>query len=350
VIELEELPELVDPVMIAAFEGWNDAADAASNAVHHLAEVLGAEVFGSMDAEDYYDFQVNRPTLVVDDEGEREILWPTTRFSVARVPIQHRPGKPGIGFDPNRLGAEEFTTGEFTPGEFTADDLTADHFASPPVGSAANGEPRFRHLVLLHGIEPNMRWRSFGEEIFELARDLGVNTIVCLGALLADVPHTRPVPVSGSSTDPELRGAHNLDKPTYQGPTGINGVLQEMARHEEVELISFWAAVPHYVAQAPCPKATLALLRRIEDVLDLSVPLGDLPTEALAWETSVDELAADDTEVAEYVRTLEEAKDTADLPEASGEAIALEFERYLRRHERRGGEDGPVAGSGERPA
>ena len=324
-IELEELPELVDPVMIAAFEGWNDAADAASNAVHHLAEVLGAEVFGSMDAEDYYDFQVNRPTLVVDDEGEREILWPTTRFSVARVPVQQRPGKPGL-----------------SP---AGRDLLGPAPDDPPAG-----EPRFRHLVLLHGIEPNMRWRSFGEEIFELARDLGVDTIVCLGALLADVPHTRPVPVSGSATDSELRSAHNLDKPTYQGPTGINGVLQEMARHEEVELVSFWAAVPHYVAQAPCPKATLALLRRIEDVLDLSVPLGDLPTEALSWETSVDELAADDTEVAEYVRTLEEAKDTADLPEASGEAIALEFERYLRRHERRGGEDGPVAGSGERPA
>jgi PAC2 family len=325
VIELEELPELIDPVMIAAFEGWNDAADAASNAVHHLAEVLGAEVFGSMDAEEYYDFQVNRPTLMVDDEGEREILWPTTRFSVARVPVQQRPGKPGLA----------------APGR----DLP-----EPGPDEPAAGEPRFRHLVLLHGIEPNMRWRSFGEEIFELARDLGVETIVCLGALLADVPHTRPVPVSGSATDSELRSSHNLDKPTYQGPTGINGVLQEMARHEEVELVSFWAAVPHYVAQAPCPKATLALLRRIEDVLDLSVPLGELPTEALSWETSVDELAADDTEVAEYVRTLEEAKDTADLPEASGEAIALEFERYLRRHERRGGEDGPVAGSGERPA
>ena len=343
-IELEELPELVDPVMIAAFEGWNDAADAASNAVHHLAEVLGAEVFGSMDAEDYYDFQVNRPTLVVDDEGEREILWPTTRFSVARVAIQHRPGRPA-----------EFTAAPADPGMISGPTSGSMSGAGPSASGSGSSSgqptgPGYRHLVLLHGIEPNMRWRSFGEEIFELARDLGVNTIVCLGALLADVPHTRPVPVSGSSTDPELRGAHSLDKPTYQGPTGINGVLQEMARHEEVELVSFWAAVPHYVAQAPCPKATLALLRRIEDVLDLSVPLGELPTEALAWETSVDELAADDTEVAEYVRTLEEAKDTADLPEASGEAIALEFERYLRRHERRGGEDGPVAGSGERPA
>jgi len=301
VIELEELPELVDPVMVAAFEGWNDAADAASNAVRHLAEVLDADLFGAMDAEDYYDFQVNRPVLALDDEGEREIVWPTTRFSVARVPVSNQ-----------RTGAVE---------------------------------PTYRDVVLVHGIEPNMRWRSFCEELFDLARDLGVTTIVSLGALLADVPHTRPVPVSGSSSNEELQGAHGLDKPTLQGTTGINGVLQEMARHEDIDLVSFWAAVPHYVAQAPCPKATLALIRRIEDVLDLTIPLGELPEEARAWETGVDELAAEDSEVAEYVRTLEEAKDTAELPEASGEAIAREFERYLRRHERRrrgGGDDGPA--------
>ena len=300
-IELEELPELVDPVMVAAFEGWNDAADAASNAVRHLAEVLDADLFGAMDAEDYYDFQVNRPVLALDDEGEREIIWPTTRFSVARVPV-----------------------------------------ATPRPDAT---ESAYRDVVLVHGIEPNMRWRSFCEELFDLARDLGVTTIVSLGALLADVPHTRPVPVSGSSSNEDLQGAHGLDKPTLQGPTGINGVLQEMARHEEIDLVSFWAAVPHYVAQAPCPKATLALIRRIEDVLDLTIPLGELPEEARAWETGVDELAAEDSEVAEYVRTLEEAKDTAELPEASGEAIAREFERYLRRHERRrrgGTEDGPA--------
>jgi len=299
VIELEELPELVDPVMVAAFEGWNDAADAASNAVRHLAEVLDSDLFGAMDAEDYYDFQVNRPTLALGDDGEREIVWPTTRFSVARVPVA--------------------------------------------AGRAGASEPGFRDVVLVHGIEPNMRWRSFCEELFDLARDLGVTTIVSLGALLADVPHTRPVPVSGSSNNEDLQSAHGLDKPTLQGPTGINGVLQEMARHEEIELVSFWAAVPHYVAQAPCPKATLALIRRIEDVLDLTIPLGELPEEARAWETGVDELAAEDSEVAEYVRTLEEAKDTAELPEASGEAIAREFERYLRRHERRRrGEEGPA--------
>lgn len=301
-IELEELPELVDPVMIAAFEGWNDAADAASNAVRHLAEVLDADLFGAMDAEDYYDFQVNRPMLALTEDGERELVWPTTRFSVARVPV------------------------------------------AGPAGE--DGEPRVRDVVLVHGIEPNMRWQSFSEELFDLARDLGVAMVVVLGALLADVPHTRPVPVSGSSGDPDLATAHGLESPTYQGPTGINGVLQELARQEEIPMISFWAAVPHYVAQAPCPKATLALIRRLEDLLDLAIPVGDLPQEAQEWESGVDELAGEDSEVAEYVRSLEEAKDTAELPEASGEAIALEFERYLRRHERRrrGGERGGTAG------
>ena len=204
-IELEELPELVDPVMVAAFEGWNDAADAASNAIRHLAEVLDADLFGAMDAEDYYDFQVNRPVLALDDEGDREIVWPTTRFSVARVPVASARSEAAV--------------------------------SETEVVAAAVEGAGFRDVVLVHGIEPNMRWRSFCEELFDLARDLGVRTIVSLGALLADVPHTRPVPVSGSSSNEDLQGAHGLDKPTLQGPTGINGVLQEMARHEEIDLV-----------------------------------------------------------------------------------------------------------------
>jgi proteasome assembly chaperone (PAC2) family protein len=291
VIELAGVPELVAPIMVAAFEGWNDAADAASNTVRHLADEFDATVFAALDAEEYYDFQVNRP-MVSGRGDDREMVWPTTRLSMVRMP--------------------------------------------EPVDGGARHD-----LVLVHGIEPNMRWRGFCDELLGLAKELKVSQVVVLGALLADVPHSRPVPVSGSSSETALRAAFDLDEPAYEGPTGIVGVLQEMCSAAGLPTLSFWAAVPHYVAQAPCPKATLALLRRLEDVLDLTVPLGDLVEEARAWEHSVNELAAEDTEVADYVRSLEEAKDTAELPEASGEAIAREFERYLRRRDRHRRDDGP---------
>jgi predicted ATP-grasp superfamily ATP-dependent carboligase len=283
VIELEAVPDLVDPVLIAAFEGWNDAADAATGAVEHLENVWSARQIGSVDPEDYYDFQVNRPMVSLDGTVRR-ITWPTTRISYAR-----------------------------------------------PEGAS-------RDVVLIRGIEPSLRWRSFTAEIIELCDTLGVQMVVTLGALLADAPHTRPVPVTGLSSDARLATALKLEQSTYEGPTGIVGVLQEACTKAEIPALSIWAAVPHYVAQPPCPKATLALLRRVEDLLDLPVPMGELPEDATAWQRGVDELASDDEEVAAYVRQLEEALETAELPEASGEAIAQEFERYLRRRdEGRGG-------------
>ena len=157
--------------------------------------------------------------------------------------------------------------------------------------------------------------------------------VVTLGALLADSPHTRPVPVSGTSSDPVLAGRLGLEPSRYEGPTGIVGVLQEACVKADLPSVSFWAAVPHYVAQPPCPKATIALLRRIEDLLDVAVPLDDLPERARQWEQQVDELAAEDSDVAEYVASLEEREPEEDLPEASGEAIAKEFERFLRRQD-----------------
>ena len=272
----ESLPDLVDPVMLCAFEGWNDAGDAASGAVLHLEEVWSATQIAEFDPEDYYDFQVNRPEVTFD-EGVRAVTWPTTRLSVARIPLATR------------------------------------------------------DVVLVHGIEPSMRWRSFTQELLTAARELGVEMVVTLGALLADSPHTRPVPVSGTSSDAGLSLRLGYEPSTYDGPTGIVGVLQDACAQAGIPAVSLWAAVPHYVAQPPCPKATLALLARIEDLLDVPVPLGDLPEESRAWQIGVDELAAEDDEIAAYVRTLEEAVDTAELPEASGDAIAREFERYLRR-------------------
>jgi proteasome assembly chaperone (PAC2) family protein len=272
-------PPLRAPIMVAAFEGWNDAGDAATDAVGHLADVWDALEVASVDPDDYYDFQVNRPTVALEDGSTRTISWPTTRFMVCRLPA-------------------------------------AD-----------------RDLVLLRGVEPNMKWRAFCEDVLAIAKDLGVSQVVTLGALLADSPHTRPVPVSGTSSNVDLATKLSLEHSRYEGPTGIVGVLQDACDKGGLPTVSFWAAVPHYVAQPPCPKATIALLRRVEDVLDVVIPLGDLPEDARAWERQVDELAADDTDVADYIATLEEREPEEDLPEASGEAIAKEFERFLRRQE-----------------
>ncbi len=188
-------------------------------------------------------------------------------------------------------------------------------------------------MILLRGIEPNMRWRQFCAELLAAADELGTQMVITLGALLADTPHTRPVPVSGTTTEPDLVDRLKLEQSSYEGPTGIVGVFQDACVKTDMPSVSFWAAVPHYVAQPPCPKATLALLGQLEDLLELSIPLGDLPEDARAWERGVDELSADDDEIGEYVRSLEETRDTAELPEASGEAIAREFERYLKRRE-----------------
>lgn len=244
-IEIEDVPPLTAPVLIAAFEGWNDAADAASAVVDHLMEVWDARVVAAIDPEEFYDFQVNRPVVGTDEAGMRRISWPSTRLAIARPP-----------------GAT-------------------------------------RDVVLLRGIEPNMRWRQFCAELLAAADELEVELVVTLGALLADTPHTRPIPVTGTASEPDLADRLKLDQSRYEGPTGIVGVFQDACTKLDFPAVSFWAAVPHYVAQPPCPKATLALLGQLEDLLEISIPLDP-------------------------------------LPEASGEAIAREFERYLKRRDDEG--------------
>lgn len=281
-IELSGTSKLKAPVVIAAFEGWNDAGEAASGAVSHLGTAWDAAPIGEIDPEDYYDFQVTRPVTEITDGSTQRLIWPTTRL------------------------------------------LTVDH---SHIG---------RDVVLVQGIEPNMRWRRFCGELVEAFSGFGASMVVMLGALLADAPHTRPVPVTATASDPDLvRGLH-AGAADYKGPTGVVGVLQHACGEASIPAVSLWAAVPHYVAQAPSPKVTLALLRGVEDLLDVSLPQAELPQESRNWEQGVDELAEQDSEVAEYVRTLEEAKDAADLPEASGDAIAAEFERYLRRRDHGG--------------
>ena len=273
------MPELRSPLLIAAFEGWNDAADAASSVVDHLMKVWNARVVAAIDPEEFYDFQMNRPVVGTNEQGHRRITWPSTQLAVA----------------------------------------------SPPGA--------LRDVILLRGIEPNMRWRQFCAELLAAADELGAEIVVTLGALLADTPHTRPIPVTGTATEPELIDKLKLEQSNYEGPTGIVGVFQDACTQLDIPAVSYWAAVPHYVAQPPCPKATLALVGQVEDLLEISIPLGDLPEESRAWERGVDELAEEDEEIGDYVRALEETRDTAELPEASGEAIAREFERYLKRRD-----------------
>ena len=275
-IELEDMSELRDPIMIAAFEGWNDAGEAATAAIEHLIDVWDAEPVAAIDPEDYYDFQVNRPRVVVED-GQRRISWPTTRILLAESTLLDR------------------------------------------------------DVILVQGVEPSTRWRSFTIELLEYARQIGVTTFVTLGALLADVPHTRPILITATSEHEDMIHRFDLETSKYEGATGIVGVLADAASQADLPSLSCWAAVPHYASGTPSPKATLGLIIKLEELLNLTIPHGDLPELSRVWEQTVDELAESEDELAEYVHTLEKALDTADLPEASGDAIAREFERYLRR-------------------
>ncbi|WP_415855247.1 proteasome assembly chaperone family protein [Sinomonas sp. G460-2] len=270
-------------VMLAAFEGWNDAGEAASEAVRSIKRQFGAQKVGAIDADDYYDFQFTRPTVRRSGSGRRRIRWPSTRVATARL-----------------------------------DDY--------PI-----------NLVFVQGTEPSYRWRAFTEELMEYVEDLDVDYLIVIGALLADVPHSRPIPVTATSEAGDLRERLNLEASQYEGPTGIVGVFADAADHHGIPTISLWAAVPHYVAQAPSPKAQLALMHRIEEMIQIPLDTNELAEDAEAWERGVNELATEDPEIAAYIQQLEEAKDTADLPEATGESIAREFERYLKRRGKEGG-------------
>jgi hypothetical protein len=273
-----ELRLTVDrPVVVAAFEGWNDAGEAASTAVTHLADLVDARPAAELDPEEYYDFQVNRPTIALDERGVRRLEWPTTRVLAGTLP------------------------------------------------------PDGPDLVLVRGIEPSIRWRSFTRELVQACRSVDASTVVLLGALLADTPHRRPVPVTGVSASAPLAERLALEPASYTGPTGIVGVLADGLAQAGLAVVSYWASVPYYVAQPPSPKATLALLRRVEDVLDRPLDPGDLTQDAQAWERAVDEMVAEDEEMSGLVEQLEEHAEREGLENASGEAIAAEFERYLRR-------------------
>src|SRR5436189_3678944 len=287
-LRVHHRPELTEPVLIGAFRGWNDGAQAASLAAGYLAKTWSAERFADVDPEHFFDFQATRPHVSLEDGLTRKIDWPETAFYHAR---------------PDGL----------------------DH-----------------DIVLLLGIEPNLRWRTFSELLIGLARELGVGLMITLGALLADVPHTRPAPVTGSASDADLVQRLGLSSSRYEGPTGIVGVLHDSCKQAGIPSASLWAAVPHYVSLTPSPRGAVALCERLGDLIGVGVDVEELEEAARSYEQQVSEAVASDEETAAYVDDLEQRVDqleeTTDLP--SGDALAAELTRFLReREEADGGED-----------
>ena len=284
-------PELRRPVLIAAFRGWNDGGQGATLAGGYLARIWEAERFGDIDPESFFDFQANRPHVSLDEGLTRRIEWPENAFYHARIP----------GSD--------------------------------------------RDAVLLLGVEPSLRWKTFCTLVVDLARELDVELLVTLGSLLADVPHTRAAPVTGAASDPELVASLGLQHSRYEGPTGIVGVLQDACRHAGLPAASLWAAVPHYVSLAPSPRAARALCDRLAQLLELSIDTTELAEAEESYAEQVTEAVSSDEETAAYVAELERRTDELDLEEhenlPSGDTLAAELTRFLRERDAAGDDDAP---------
>ena len=272
--------------MVVAFGGWSDAGEAATGVITHLIATLGdtettqshyPTLIAEVESEDYYDFQVNRPLISLDDSLSRHLSWPGVQIFGLRNP---------------------------------------------------RGD---RDFVVVRGVEPSMRWRSFARELLDLADDLEVELLITIGSMLADTPHTRAIPVSGTSPNREMAERLGVEVSQYEGPTGILAVIQDGCVRRGIDAISLWAAVPHYSNATPSPKAILALINGLEDFLEISLPQGELVELAQKWESSVSEMVKEDSDIEEYIRTLEESKDATEISEDSGEELAREVERFLRR-------------------
>ena len=277
-LRIDSHPSLERPVLIAAFRGWNDGGQGASLAGAYLARAWAAIEFASIDPENFYDFQATRPMVSLVDGSMRQIEWPKNTFQYAPLP--------GAG----------------------------------------------RDAIIMLGVEPNLRWRTFSEHVMRVAKEFDVELVVTLGSLLADVPHTRPAPVTGSATDPELIEQLGLQASRYEGPTGVVGVLHDACVRAGIASASLWAAVPHYVSLTPSPRAAKALVDRLAGLLGADIDTVELDEAAEAYALQVSEAVSVDEETSAYVQDLErrvdDLADEADLP--SGDAIAAELTRYLR--------------------
>jgi proteasome assembly chaperone (PAC2) family protein len=284
-------PELRRPVLVAAFRGWNDGGQGATLGAGYLARQWSAEAFAEIDPENFYDFQAVRPNVSLEEGLTRKLEWPANTFLHAPIP-----------------------------------DLGRD-------------------AVIMLGVEPNLRWKTYSQLVLDLAQELGVELVVTLGSLLADVPHTRPAPVSAAASDPALVEELGVEPSRYEGPTGILGVLLDACRRAGIPSVSLWAAVPHYVSLAPSPRAALALCRRLGELVGADIDLAELEQAAEEYNEQVTEAVASDSETAAYVEELERRVDlmeaAEDLP--SGESLAAELTRFLREREENG-EGGESAG------
>ena len=285
-------PELRRPVLIAAFRGWNDGGQGATLGGGYLARQWEAESFAEIESENFYDFQAVRPNVSLEEGLTRKLEWPTNSFFHAPIP-------------------------------------DAD-----------------RDAVILLGVEPNLRWKTFSQLVVDLAQELGIELVVTLGSLLADVPHTRPAPVSAAASDPALVEELGLEPSRYEGPTGIVGVILDLCRQAGIPSISLWAAVPHYVSLAPSPRAALALCRRLGEVIGTDIDLAELEQASEEYTEQVTEAVASDADTASYVEELERRVDLIEAAEElpSGESLAAELTRFLREREEDGEEPGESAG------
>jgi hypothetical protein len=267
--------------LIVAFEGWNDAAESASGAVKFICEQIKADVVASVDPEDYYDFQFTRPTVSYDGDGGRVLDWPGTEMCI-------------------------------------------------PSAEVVAENPSIARLSVLVGTEPARRWKSFAAEIMEMVEDREIEAVLFLGAMLADVPHTRPIAVMSTSQNEHARLELEIERSQYEGPVGILSVLGIELEKAGIPAVALWASVPHYVHNTPSPKATLSLLIEVERLLGVQFEHGKLGEEAFAWERGIDEIAEGDDEMSNYISQLEKTRDEAESPAATGESLAKEFEKFLR--------------------
>ena len=272
--------------LVIAFEGWNDAAEGATLAASEIVNQLGAVVLESVDPEEYYDFQFSRPIVKNLEDGKRELIWPTTEL-----------------MGPSADKIQDF--------------------------------PKMANLFVLTGPEPSRRWRAFADEIMEFIQDREIDSVVFMGAMLADVPRSRPIQIFKSSPFKDVREIHDAELPQYEGPVGILSIIAERLQLENIPFMSFWAAVPHYVHNAPAPKAALALVQAVEDVIQVGLDSSTLADQAFEWERGIDEVAEQDDEMANYIETLEERRDSMDSQQVSGDQLAFEFEKYLRQNKDR---------------